>query len=227
MTSTPNLPQSQEGCTPTKTKATQTRYDYYQLIQSLETHGKSIYSQHFKIDEVDKPVVIKLLAYFLCDEAVATEEGLDLNKGIMLTGRIGCGKTSLMHLMRSLCAEAFRHTVVSCRNISFEFSRTGFDTISKYSHSAFFPYSNIPRTYCFDDLGLETNMNFWGNNCCVMAEILLSRYDLLVSNKMLTHVTTNLNSQELEEIYGNRLRSRMRAMFNLISFDVSSTDKRR
>ena len=45
-------------------------------------------------------------------------------------------------------------------------------------------------------------------------------------NKMITHVTTNLNSQELEEVYGNRLRSRMRAMFNLIAFSCESADKR-
>lgn len=57
-------------------------------------------------------------------------------------------------------------------------------------------------------------MNYWGNNCNVMGEVLLSRYDLFISSKMITHVTTNLNSQELEVLYGNRLRSRMRAMFN-------------
>ena len=38
--------------------------------------------------------------------------------------------------------------------------------------------------------------------------------------------TTNLNAQELEERYGNRVRSRMRQMFNLISFDSGSKDKR-
>ena len=41
-----------------------------------------------------------------------------------------------------------------------------------------------------------------------------------------THATTNLNAQELEERYGNRVRSRMRQLFNLIAFDKESTDKR-
>ena len=96
-----------------------------------------------------------------------------------------------------------------------------------YSRNAFFPYTDIPRVHCFDDLGVEQPVNHWGNSCNVMAEILLSRYDLWISHKMITHITTNLNSQELEEAYGNRLRSRMRAMFNLIAFDPSSADKRR
>lgn len=227
MTDTPNQQQGPDGSTPTKTKATQTPYDYYQLVQLLEERGKTVYSPHFKVDDIDRPVVLKLLAYFLRDEPVAKDEGIDLDKGVLLTGRIGCGKTSLISLMRSLCAEAYRPTIISCRDISFEFGRIGFDLIGRYSRNAFFPYSNIPRVHCFDDLGLETNINFWGNNCNVMAEILLSRYDMLITNKMLTHVTTNLNSQELEDLYGNRLRSRMRAMFNLIAFDPATTDKRR
>jgi DNA replication protein DnaC len=44
---------------------------------------------------------------------------------------------------------------------------------------------------------------------------------------MLTHATTNLSASELEEIYGNRLRSRIREMFNLVAFDKDAKDKRR
>ncbi|MBV7530463.1 hypothetical protein [Chitinophaga sp. sic0106] len=216
----------QEGSTPMKTKAIQSPYDYYQLFQQLGEHGKNIYGPRFWLDDVDRPVVVKLLAYFLQDEAVAAAEGIDLHKGILLTGKIGCGKTSLMTLMRALVQESYRSHIVSCRQISFEFSKIGYDIISRYSTNAFFPYTNVPRVHCFDDLGVEQTVNYWGNNCNVMGEILLSRYDLFISNKMITHVTTNLNSQELEEVYGNRLRSRMRAMFNLIAFDNNTTDKR-
>lgn len=196
-------------------------------MQQLEERGIVVYGPRFKIDDIDRPVIIKLIAYFLQDESVAAAEGIDLQKGIMLSGRIGCGKTSLMNLTRNLAPEAYRPQIISCRDVSFEFSEIGYDAIKRYSKRAFFPYSDIPRIHCFDDLGLEQNTNFWGNNCNVMAEILLSRYDLLISNKMFTHVTTNLNTQELEDIYGNRIRSRMRAMFNLVAFDASTADKRR
>lgn len=210
-----------------KTKAIQSPYDYYLLMQQLEEHGKDVYGPTFHIEDIDRPVVIKLLAYFLQDQTIAIAEGIDLHKGILLMGKIGCGKTSLINLMRPLSAESYRAHMISCREISFEFSKIGYDVINRYSTNAFFPYTNVPRVHCFDDLGLEQTVNYWGNNCNVMGEILLSRYDLMITNKMLTHVTTNLNSQELEEHYGNRLRSRMRAMFNLISFDPATTDKRR
>jgi len=60
-----------------------------------------------------------------------------------------------------------------------------------------------------------------------MAEVLLSRYDLFVSKKLVTHITTNLSATELEQSYGNRLRSRLREMVNLIGFDKEVKDKRK
>ena len=59
-----------------------------------------------------------------------------------------------------------------------------------------------------------------------MAEILLSQYELFISRQMITHLTTNLNSTEIEKIYGKRVRSRLREQFNLIAFDTNSKDKR-
>lgn len=88
--------------------------------------------------------------------------------------------------------------------------------------------SERPRIYCFDDLGAEQSLKYYGNECNVMGEILLSRYEYFVSHDMTTHITTNLSASEIEELYGNRVRSRMREMFNLILFNnTSSHDKRR
>jgi len=59
-----------------------------------------------------------------------------------------------------------------------------------------------------------------------MGEVLLSRHDLFLKYRFKTHCTTNLNAKELEEYYGNRVRSRMRQLFNLVAFDLGSGDKR-
>ena len=79
---------------------------------------------------------------------------------------------------------------------------------------------------CFDYLGTENNLKYYGNECNVMAEILLSRYDIFTSKKIQTHITTNLSASEIENVYGNRVRSRMREMFNLIAYDKNIKDKR-
>lgn len=193
----------------------------------MTTEGRKIYGPGFEVHDLDLPVVHKLLAYALHDEVIAAAEGIDFRKGILLTGCVGCGKTSLMNIIRKVCPDTFKPLIKSCREISIEFGQKGYETIARYSVNAFHPYSSVPRVYCFDDLGLETTVNFWGDKWNVMVEILLSRYDLFISHQMITHATTNLNGNELEEIYGNRLRSRMRAMFNLIAFDPGTADKRK
>jgi DNA replication protein DnaC len=112
----------------------------------------------------------------------------------------------------------------SCRDVSFEFIQEGYSVILRYSKQAF--NQDKPKMYCFDDLGTESNLKYYGNECNVMSEILSSRYDLFVSRQMITHITTNLNSSEIESIYGARVRSRMREMFNLVNFDKEAKDKR-
>lgn len=216
----------QDNTTPTRTKAIQTRYDYHELLRIIKRKGQAIYGDQYRLQDIDYPVILKVLCYFLQDEEVAASEGIDLQKGIMLRGPVGCGKTALMTVMRSLSPEDYKPHIIPCREVAMEFSQHGYDTVIKYSRKAFHPYTNIPRIICFDDLGVELNTSHWGNTCNVIVEILLSRYDLFVSHKMITHITTNLNSEELEERYGNRVRSRMREMFNVVAFLPESQDKR-
>ena len=219
-----NNPTEQNNSTQQPTKTIQSHYSYDEVITWLEKKGVELYGNHFKILETDYPIVYKLIAYFLKDEPTCFQYGINLNKGILLTGPIGCGKTSLMNLMKYLTATEHKFFVKPCRDISFEFIQDGYQIIHKYSIGKL--YQSEPRTYCFDDLGTENNLKYFGNECNVMAEILLSRYDLFISKKLQTHITTNLSATEIEKHYGNRVRSRLREMVNLIAFEKSAQDKR-
>ena len=214
----------QNNSTQQPTKTIQSHYSYDEVITWLENKGVELYGNHFKIIETDYPIVYKLIAYFLKDEPTCFQYGINLNKGILLTGPIGCGKTSLMNLMKYLTATEHKFFVKPCRDINFEFIQEGYQIIHKYSNGKL--YQSEPRTYCFDDLGTENNLKYFGNECNVMAEILLSRYDLFISKKLFTHITTNLSATEIEKHYGNRVRSRLREMVNLIAFEKSTPDKR-
>jgi DNA replication protein DnaC len=198
---------------------TKSRYNYEEVIIWLEKKGVELYGKHFKILENDHPIIYRLIAYFLKDKQTCFQFSIDLNKGILLSGPIGCGKTSLMNLMKHLTPSEHKFSVKPCRDISFEFIKEGYEIIHKYSRSA-------PKTICFDDLGTENNLKYFGNECSVMAEILLSRYDLFITRKLQTHITTNLSASEIEETYGNRVRSRLRSTLNLIAFDKETKDKR-
>ena len=109
--------------------------------------------------------------------------------------------------------------MIPSRNVVFSFNHLGFKTVQEYGDSG---------TYCFDDLGLEPYGRFFGKDANVMGEVLLSRYELYRNTKtrLKTYATTNLNAEELEERYGQRVRSRMRELLNLIAFDPNTADKR-
>ena len=166
-------------------------------------------------------MLFTLLVYAIGDKETAAGRGIDLKKGVLLTGPVGCGKTSLMTLVNFFFPKEKQFQIKAARETGFEFEREGYKTINKYSQ-----VSVHTSVFCFDDLGIEQPQKYFGNECNVMAEILLSRYDLFVSKEILTHATTNLSATELESKYGNRLRSRMREMFNLVAFDKNSRDKR-
>lgn len=200
------------------------KYSYPEIITWLQTKGQELYGQNFQILETDHPIIFKLIAYFLKDEATCHQFNIDLQKGILLSGPIGCGKTSLMNLMKYLTPIEHKFNIKPCREVSFEFIQDGYSVIHKYSKGRL--YESDPKIICFDDLGLENNLKYFGNECNVMAEILLSRYDIFISKHTPTHITTNLSASEIEAQYGNRVRSRMRQMFNLIAYDKSTPDKR-
>ncbi|WP_179006070.1 ATPase [Winogradskyella forsetii] len=192
-------------------------YDFNKILIYLDAKGKLLFGKNFKIYEEDEVVLYKLCIYFIRDFEACKKLELDPNKGILLSGPVGCGKTSLMKLLRNIVPHHKPYEIIPARNITFAFNNIGFKTIEEYGNSSF---------YCFDDLGVETTGRHFGKDCNVMGEILLSRYDLFFKHGIRTHATTNLNAQELEERYGNRVRSRMRQLFNLIAFDKESVDKR-
>ena len=106
-----------------------------------------------------------------------------------------------MKLMRYVVPHQKMYEVISARNITFAFNNIGFKTIEEYGNSGY---------YCFDDLGVETTGRHFWKDCNVMGEILLSRYDFYskdmsfrVQSRNLAYATTNLNAQELEDLYGN------------------------
>ena len=200
------------------------QYNYSEVINWLEKKGIELYGTKFRILESDHFVIYRLIAYFLRDEQTAFHYGIDLDKGILLSGPVGSGKTTIMNLMKHITKIEQKFIVKPCRDISIEFINDGYGIIHKYSIGK--PMQQEQRIYCLDDLGVENNLKYYGNECNVIAEVLLSRYDIFISKKIKTHITTNLSATEIETNYGVRVRSRLREMMNLIAYDKNTKDKR-
>jgi DNA replication protein DnaC len=201
-------------------------YDFEKIKTYLNIKGHLLFGKNFKIHKEDEPLLFKLCCYFIQDHYSCAQMGIDTNKGLLLSGPVGCGKTSLMKLLLHIAPHKTNYEIIPTRNIVFNFNASGFDVLEKYTES---------KNYCFDDLGVEPTGVHYGKECNVLGEILLSRYDLFTNvnkivvenSRSITHITTNLNAQELEKRYGNRVRSRMRELFNLIAFEKNSKDKRK
>ena len=194
-------------------------YDFSRILEYLEAKGKLLYGEDFRIFKKDRPLIRKLCAYIIKDHKACRRHRMSLDKGLLLTGPVGCGKTSLMKLIRYVSPGKPPYEMIPSRNVVFSFNHLGFKTVQEYGDSG---------SYCFDDLGLEPFGRFYGKDANVMGEVLLSRYECYQTTRgrLKTHATTNLNAAELEERYGTRVRSRMRELFNLISFNPDSPDKR-
>lgn len=195
-------------------------YDFDKILIYLDAKGKLLFGKQFRIYDEDSIIIRKLCHYFIKDEENCLKDDIDPEKGILLSGPVGCGKTTLMKLLRHIVPMQRPYEMIPCRNVAFSFNHLGFKTIEEFGNTKF---------YCFDDLGVEPSGRFYGKDLNVMGEVLLSRYELYLQTKkkIKTHATTNLNAEELEERYGNRVRSRMRELFNLIAFDTKATDKRK
>lgn len=179
----------------------------------------------YEVDENNQDVVNQLCHYF----ARETEFIGDLNKGLLLAGPIGCGKTSLM---KFFCRnQEFSYRVISCRDIEKDFAENGYDCLDKYSFNVPTavngnPFGHQILGYCFDDLGTESNSKNYGREKNMMAEIILNRYDNRLPHNS-THITTNLTAAQITEYYGSRVTDRLKEMLNIITFKPNAKSRRK
>lgn len=177
----------------------------------------------FQVDETNHDVIKALCKYFTNDPGFEKmDPNWKLNKGILLYGNVGTGKTTIMNLFnrnKKAC-----YSVISCRLIADKFASMGSEVLHTYANPLNVPYST--RTFfqtrigvCFDDLGTERLGKKYGETANVMEQILLNRYDRLEKEWHMVHITTNLSADEIEQYYGTRVKSRMREMFNIITLN--------
>lgn len=179
----------------------------------------------FKLDDWIKPVFENLCLYFTKDPRFNG----DLNKGIMLVGNVGVGKTLLMRAFARNKRQCF--DIIKCRTVADEFSEDGPEMMPKYYDApksligTFEYFLQKQIGYCFDDIGTEdAPAHYYKNSMNVMEKVILNRYD----NRLpydLTHFTTNLPMEDIEASYGTRVRSRLREMVNLI--ELPGDDRRK
>jgi len=172
--------------------------------------------------------IFNLLIQYFTNDPEFENSGYSLKKGILIQGGVGCGKTTLLKLFTDNPKQSY--VMSNCNLMASNFTKAGYSEIEKYFSPIKFPrdvFGFTSRGVCFDDLGTEKNKKYFGNEANVMEEIILGWYNKFHNNSERIHITTNLSVSDIDILYGTRVRSRMREMFNVLEFDLNAPDRRK
>jgi len=183
-------------------------YDMDKCMEYILERGKKMYGEHFVINKSQREVYKKLLFYGLEDLQNLRE--LDLNKGLLLMGESGCGKTAMMHLSKTFFIPKKRFEIKSCRALSQEFSHRGFEATTTL-------FDKNTKPICLDNLGKETTAKHYGYSCDVVYNIIEYQYEQRFNQNIpKLHITTSLSPKEIENRYGISFRKMLQEMFNVV-----------
>lgn len=161
----------------------------------------------------DNTALVKTLCFFLSnDPRFETELNYSFQKGLLIRGVSGLGKT---HLVRCLEKnEISPILVLSLLEISEEVKSEGEFIVELGSNKMIY----------LDDVGTEEHIvNHYGTKINWFKNFIEMYYlRNKIFNKLI--ISTNNNFSEIEEKYGFRVRSRVKDMFNII--DVKGKDMR-
>lgn len=175
----------------------------------------------YVIDQRNREIIFTVLRYFLKDENFNEYNKVisvpSLEKGLLIYGTYGVGKSQLFEILRNIGRELV--VKKNCRDVWFSQISAG-SFVDEYMRSTkedstFSLEDHYTGRLYIDDLGFEKKAF---NKTELFGELLFERN----RRKSTTYVTTNLKPSELTQRYGERIGDRLPEMFNILSWDGES-----
>ena len=184
----------------------------------------------FKITDNNRGVLKLLLLYFTgnkdfetyCKQITGMPGSLD--KGIMLNGGVGAGKTLLFDIFKHytkyiLSTNSFQQ--FTCLEIIDNTNISGPAYLEQFSFR-----DGKPITCYFDDIASKNEtIKHYGTEMNVIEQLLSLRYNVYQRHGTLTHCTSNKFGKELMDLYDKRVVDRIKEMFNIIELSGKSFRK--
>lgn len=194
----------------------------------MRKRAESIFTEPFDFGGQCNQVYKLLCLYFSNDPeflSYAAKNNLiandpDLDKGVLLAGSFGVGKSWIMKLFQKQTKQVYY--MRSAKEITADYMAIG-EMPGEYVNLYKNPVNDNSvfqqefTGLCIDDMGAEEAKNRFGNKVNVIGDIIEARYDMGNTGRFL-HATTNLDAKGLTDFYGGRVTSRMKQIFNIIQF---------
>ena len=180
------------------------------FLQEAELYYKNL-RREFLVDENNRRIFEMLCLYFSKDKDFEEKFGGQLQKGIMLFGNVGSGKTSTFQIFQNISKKhnlkSLWFPMISTTEVvtKFNSSTNKDDIINYYSFGK----------YMFDDLGREKMASNFGKED-IFSRIMDSRYREFIEKNTRTFLTTNYSLEEISKRYGDHIYDRFSEMFNII-----------
>lgn len=182
------------------------QFNNFKCIQYLQQQGRYLYGSSYSIHKSQLQSLYKLLAYASQNTSQCRFYGIDMHKGLLITGPENSGKTSLMHLLKPFFQPQHQYVIRSSREVAACYNLFGKDTLEKYLSN------NIH--YCFDDLGLEAVVNYSVDSGDIMNELIKMR----LTQPATTHIITRMKADALQKRYGKHFNNFLLQSLNVIEF---------
>jgi len=179
------------------------------LMQYIQKSCSNIGREY---EPLHKNILRELALYAIRDKSFKG----NLNKGIILIGDVGSGKTFAMDALCKVLTDINRNPVMNTS------SRDIAKTFRRGSESMFSLEDKIERApiMFIDDLADEVDSSkVYGTEIFVGYEVLSTRYDAWINKGFVTLATSNLDRDNLLKKYGKRIDSRIEQMFNVVVLD--------
>lgn len=183
--------------------------------------------RNFKITEGDKQLYNDIFQWCIMNP----EGRLDINKGLLLWGNIGVGKTTILKIVKEFCRipgirppKSIGNELGRGKPYSFGI-KSVHDIVSDYQEkaSSLNFYANCAYL-AIDDVGAETKeVNRYGTVKNVIDELIQRRYDKFCADReFTTHLTANISPEQFKTHYSLRTADRCSEMFNSVEIRGSS-----
>lgn len=212
---------------------TGTQWTYKQTESYMEYRAANIFEKPFLIDNQTVLVFKMFCLYFSNDPEfviMALSLGIkspSLEKGILLGGAIGVGKTMMMKLFSKNQRQVF--AIKTAKAIADIFQSEGENSLQQFLTCPSLAVNDSSNFYqtrmglCIDDIGTEELKMHYGNRKNVVGDLIELRYSSGNVGPLL-HLTTNLTADQMKGFYGDRVGSRLRETMNVI--ELKGKDRR-